>query len=284
MICFIINPNSGSKSNRYRSEILEILKKIPDSRTYVTAYSGHASEITNQLISENMTARIIAIGGDGTVNEIGSALLGTQISLGIIPQGSGNGLARHLGIPLGFSDALKKALHGSVIEIDTLCWNQRPFFCTAGIGFDAEVAQDFAQTAGRGFLNYIRSTLRLVKSYTTTVISMNDAPEERLFSVTIANANQYGNNAYISPNSNLQDSQFEVVKIYKSNFWQLCQLGISLFSKRINKLSFVAISGANTLELRVAVGTAYHLDGESLRTDKEVIKINIFEKKLFVVI
>lgn len=284
MICFIVNPNSGSKSNRYRAGIVEKLQKIPNSQLFLTEYPGHARELIQKLIAENKVSRIIAVGGDGTVNEIGSSILGTKIAMGIIPVGSGNGLARHLGIPINFNQAMYRAVNGTEISIDTLMWNNRPFFCTAGIGFDAEVAHTFANGNGRGLLNYIHATFQTLRSFQTIHLSMGDGQPEELFSLTIANANQYGNNAYISPFSNVQDAQFEVVKIKKGNLWQLSKLGISLFLKNIHKHPLVHVSSTNTFEFRVPTGTTFHLDGESLRTTDECIKINIQSKNLKIVV
>jgi diacylglycerol kinase (ATP) len=284
MICFILNPNSGNKSNRYLLGILEKLQKIPNSELHITQYPGHAKEIVHNLINEHEATRIVAIGGDGTVNEIGACIQGTNIALGIIPIGSGNGLARHLGISMQFNKALKQALQGKEHLIDTLSWNDKPFFCTAGIGFDAEVASKFARGNGRGLFNYIKATLQTLKTYQSTKLNLADGELADLYSLTIANANQYGNNAYISPFSNLQDAQFEVVKIKKGNIWQIGQLGISLFLKTINKHPIVHIFSTDSFEMRVAIGTKFHLDGESLRTDEEIIKIKIFAKKLKIVI
>ena len=284
MICFILNPNSGNKSNRYRMGILEKLQKIPNSQLYITQYPGHAKEIVQKLINEHKATRIVAIGGDGTVNEIGACVQGTNIALGIIPIGSGNGLARHLGISMQFNKALKQALQGNEHLIDTLSWNDKPFFCTAGIGFDAEVASKFARGNGRGLLNYIKATLQTFKTYQSTKLNLANGELADLFSLTIANANQYGNNAFISPFSNLQDAQFEVVKIKKGNIWQIGQLGISLFLKTINKQHIVDIFSTDSFEIRVAIGTKFHLDGEGLRTEDEIIKIKICAKNLKIII
>lgn len=265
-------------------EILEKLQKIPNSQLSVTQYPGHAKEIVQNLINEHKATRIVAIGGDGTVNEIAACIQGTNISLGIIPIGSGNGLARHLGISMQFNKALEQSLQGIEYVIDTLSWNDKPFFCTAGIGFDAEVASKFARGNGRGLLNYVKATFKTFRTYQSTKINLADDELVDLYSLTIANANQYGNNAFISPFSNLQDAQFEVVKIKKGTIWQIGQLGISLFLKTINKQEIVHILSTDSFEMRVAIGTKFHLDGESLRTEKENIKIKIFAKNLKIVI
>jgi YegS/Rv2252/BmrU family lipid kinase len=284
MIYFILNPNSGNKSNRYRAGILEKLQKIPNSHLNITEYPGHAKEITLSILASQNVTCIVAIGGDGTVNEIGTCLHGSKVSMGIIPIGSGNGLARHLGISMNFDLALERIFSGHTISIDTLTWNEKPFFCTAGIGFDAEVAHNFAKGKVRGLANYIRASLQTLRTYKPTNLLLENDVEEELFSLTFANANQYGNNAFISPNSNIQDAQFEVVKIKKGNNWQLGQLGISLFLKRILNHALVDINSTNSFKLKAPVGTAYHLDGESLQTSEELIQINILPKSLKVLV
>jgi diacylglycerol kinase family enzyme len=143
MIFFIINIKSGSKSTSSKAQLIQKLNKIENSSLHFTEYSGHGGELAKLAISQQAT-KIIVVGGDGTINEVASELIHTKIPLGIIPIGSGNGLARHLNIPMDFKSALNKALHGENRSIDSLTWNQKPFFCTAGIGFDAYVAEAFS--------------------------------------------------------------------------------------------------------------------------------------------
>jgi diacylglycerol kinase (ATP) len=282
MVYFIYNPNSGNKSNRYRQKLINTLQKIPSSELLITEYPNHAHEIAQRLININ-PSKIIVIGGDGTVNEVGNALNGTKIPLGIIPLGSGNGLARHLKIPMNSSKALYVALNGNKIAIDVLTWNEKAFFCTAGIGFDAQVASLFQRGKRRGILNYIKATLKSVINYKPVDISIGLQTSQPYFSVTIANANQFGNNAYISPFSDLQDALFEVVKIKKGTLLQIVQLGISLFSQTIHLRHLVDIQKTNSLILKVPIGTKYHLDGESLKTTYEEINIKIFPGQLQVI-
>lgn len=182
-----------------------------------------------------------------------SELIHTKIPLGIIPIGSGNGLARHLNISMDFKSALNRALHGENRAIDSLTWNQKPFFCTAGIGFDAYVAEAFSKTQQRGFLNYIKSTLRLSLQYDPIQVEINKQIEY-IFSLSIANANQFGNNAYISPLSNIQDALFEVVKISSLNFVEKAQLGIRLFLKTIQTHPKVAIKSHDIFEFSIKRG------------------------------
>ncbi len=282
MVYFIYNPNAGNKSNRYRQKLINSLQKIPNSQLVLTEYPNHAKEIVGELISQNPT-KIIAIGGDGTINEIGNAMKGTSIPMGIIPLGSGNGLARHLNIPLNIKKALIIAMQGRADFIDVLAWNNRAFFCTAGIGFDAYVAALFHKGKGRGFFNYIKATFQALNTYKPVEISFNHVSKQSYFSFTIANANQFGNNAYISPLSNLQDTLFEIVKIKNGNLWQKGQLGISLFSKSIHMHPLVEVVQAKSIKVQCDIGVYYHLDGECLQTSSKEINIEILPEKLLII-
>lgn len=278
MIHFIVNPNSGTYSAKKRARILENLQAIPDSKVWQTKRVNHASTLAKQAIREG-AHKIIAIGGDGTINEVASALLYSSIPLGIIPLGSGNGLARHLKIPLNFQKALLRAINGQEITIDAGKWNDRPFFCTAGVGFDAYVATHFATRGKRGFLNYLYSSLVLLFLYKPIIVK-EFGP---LFSLTVANANQFGNNAFISPNSSLQDGLLEVIRIKPSNLYQIIILGISLFSKKLPQNSQSEVSTETSLTFHASLGIPYHLDGESLRIEKEKNLISILPACLLVV-
>jgi YegS/Rv2252/BmrU family lipid kinase len=278
MIHFILNPNAGTNSPNKRARILSILQAIPNAKVWQTERVNHAKELTQKAISEKAT-KIIAIGGDGTINEVASNLLYTDIPLGIIPMGSGNGLARHLSLPLQFEKALDRALNGTPLLIDAGKWNDRSFFCTAGIGFDAYVAAHFAKRGKRGFLNYIYSTIASLRNY--QVIHIEEFGP--LFSFTVANANQFGNNAYISPTSDLQDGFLEAIQIKPGNIWSIAYLGISLFLKKVHLNSLVTISTVKSLQFHSSQVIPYHLDGESLLLEPGRIEIQIQPASLLVV-
>ena len=281
MIFFIVNIKSGSKSTSSKAQLIQNLNKIENSSLHFTEYSGHGGELAKLAISQQ-ASKIIVVGGDGTINEVASVLIHTGIPLGIIPIGSGNGLARHLKIPMDFKSALRIALYGTNRPVDSLTWNDKPFFCTAGIGFDAYVAQEFSKSPHRGFGNYIKSTLRLAFSYNPIQVEINDQ-EELIFSLSIANANQFGNNAYISPLSNIQDALFEVVKISPLQKIEKTQLGIRLFLKSIQSHPKVDINSLDKFEFSIKKGICYHIDGESLISESSRVKINIIPKSLIVV-
>jgi diacylglycerol kinase family enzyme len=183
---------------------------------------------------------------------------------------------------MDFNSALKIALHGENKVIDSLTWNSKPFFCTAGIGFDAYVAEEFSKTQHRGFWNYIKSTLRSSLTYVPIQIEINNQIEN-VFSLSIANANQFGNNAYISPLSNIQDALFEVVKVSPLHIIEKAQLGIRLFLKTIQTHPKVAIKSLEIFEFSIKKGICYHIDGESLISDESLVKINIIPKSLVVI-
>lgn len=278
MIHFVLNPNAGTNSPKIRARILSILQSIPNAKVWQTERVNHAKELTQKAISEKAT-KIIAIGGDGTINEVASNLLYTNIPLGIIPMGSGNGLARHLDLPMQFEKALERALNGTNVIIDAGKWNDRSFFCTAGIGFDAYVAAHFAKRGKRGFLNYIYSTLASLRNY--QVIHIQEFG--LLFSFTVANANQFGNNAYISPASDLQDGFLEAIQIKPSNFLSIAYLGISLFLKKVHLHPLVTISMVKSMQFHSSQTIPYHLDGESLLLEPGTIEISIQPASLLVV-
>lgn len=283
MIHIIFNPNSGSKGEKFKNKIIDELKLITNSILHITEYSNHASELALASIA-NKAEKIIVIGGDGTINEVASQLVKQSIPLGIIPMGSGNGFARHLKIPMEFQKALQKCLKGQIIEIDVAYFNDRPFFCTAGIGFDAVVAHQFAKSSKRGFLNYIKSTLQSILSYKTTELYDHSSHKKFVFSLSFANANQFGNNAYISPNSNLQDGLFEIIEIKPMNLLKLSELGIRLFLKSLPKHNKVSINSQSEFIFKAKVGTPIHLDGENLFINQGENKITILANALKVIV
>ena len=201
MIHFIYNPNAGVINEAQKKQWIKTMHAIPNVIIWETTKPLEAKDFTRNAIAQG-AKKIIAVGGDGTINEVASVLVGTSIPLGIIPLGSGNGLARHLNIPLNYKKAFQKVLVGASIKIDVGYINNKPFFCTAGIGFDAAVAHRFAGGKGRGLINYMKATLFTLLKYQPILVSVNEGALEKVFSLSIANANQFGNDAFISPFSN----------------------------------------------------------------------------------
>ena len=198
-VVFIVNPHSGF----YRIiPVKYYIQRLVDTDTiqyYVvmTEYAGHAEKIA-RLSAENGADIVVAVGGDGTVNEVGRGLIGTETVMGLLPCGSGNGLARHLGIPTDTAKAIKLINKPHIIKIDYGLINNHPFFCTCGVGFDAQVSMKFAQGKTRGLASYIDKTLREFLKYRNEryqLITEESSQAVDAFIVTCANADQWGNNA-----------------------------------------------------------------------------------------
>lgn len=283
MFHFIVNPNAGSKNKAKYTKLIQLIKSNDAHSIWETTEPLEAVDFAQKAIDEGAT-RIIAVGGDGTINEVASVLVGKSIPLGIIPVGSGNGLARHLNIPLNYKKAFQKALVGATIKIDVGHINNRPFFCTAGVGFDAAVAHRFANSKGRGLLNYIKATIITLFKYKPIQVSINNAPVENIFSLSIANANQFGNNAFISPFSNIQDGQLELVKIDILNKLQAGIIAVRLFKKSIHHSNDVHIIACKTASIYYAKNAPIHIDGENLVTDNELLNITISPLALNVIV
>ena len=280
---YIINPHSGSNNKTTFLKIVTLLKSDPHHVIWETTQPHEAVEFVKKAILQGAT-KIIAVGGDGTINEVASVLVGKSIPLGIIPVGSGNGLARHLNIPLNFRKAFQKVLVGASIKIDVGYINNKPFFCTAGIGFDAAVAHRFANGKGRGLINYMKATIRTLFKYTPVKVSINQAPFEKVFSLSIANANQFGNNAFISPYSNIQDGQLELVKVGILNKLQVGILAIRLFKKNIHHSNNVKLESCKEACIHYLKNAPIHIDGENLFTENELLNITISPLSLSVII
>ena len=283
MIHFIYNPNAGNNSKGRKSHILNRLRSVPDSKLWETTKPSEASFFTKKAIEEK-AIRIVAVGGDGTVNEVASVLAETTIPLGIIPICSGNGLARHLKIPLQFDAALQKAIHGHEIGIDVGLVNEKMFFCTAGLGFDAKVAHHFATGKKRGFVNYIKATLSALIQYSPIKISINNGPFIKVNSITFANASQFGSNAFISPFSDLQDAYLEMVIVKPINIINAGVLLFRLFNKNIHKSNKVNIESIKSITLQFQENQPMHIDGEALLTNNSKLEISIEPLALMVIV
>ncbi len=153
---FIVNPVAGNgKGKEYAEIIKRLIPTLSENQISLTERVGHASELANDAMG-NGYKTIVAVGGDGTANEVGSALIGKDVGLGLMPVGSGNGLARHLGTSMHFKNALNTLIKGDFKQIDTGLMNGRAFLNAAGIGIDAEVSKQFSDSVKRGWFNYLK--------------------------------------------------------------------------------------------------------------------------------
>ena len=234
-ILFVINPISGGKrKTSFKKQVLDVLDLQKFDPTFQqTARPNHAYEIGLQAIQEGYDA-VIAVGGDGTIKELGSALVGSGIPLGIIPEGSGNGLALYLGIPMNEAAAIRRINRFESIEVDCGVINDRRFFNIAGLGFDASVSENFANENIRGPLGYMKSVFNVLSKYQPAHYKLTidgKIYERQAFMISVANSPQYGNNAYIAPQASVNDGILDVCIVHKFPLYILPKMIFHLFYK-----------------------------------------------------
>lgn len=278
-ISIVVNPVSGTNSARKRAKrVVKALEEHFCIKALYTEYAGHGIELTQQLIAKG-TDVLIAVGGDGTVNEISSALTGSRTALFIVPTGSGNGLARDLGMyGLSIKQIIERIEQNNIHLIDSGMADKKAFFCTCGTGFDAYIGHLFAQTKVRGFLTYIKLSLLAFKNYTPLTYQLKTDQGEytrRAFIINIANNKQFGNNAYIAPLANMQDGLFTVTIIKPFKWYNVPYMAYSLFFKRMHKNKFVETFDCGDCKLTIPENGYLHVDGEPITTQSNPILVQI---------
>lgn len=282
-ILVIINPISGIGSKRKIPKMIEEAFSPEEYSVEIvfTEYGGHAKALAMKGIEEKVLM-IIAVGGDGTVNEVASTLIYSDVILGIIPKGSGNGLARELHIPMDAQKALDIILKGHVSVIDSCTANGRTFFCTCGVGFDAAVSQKFSRQKRRGSLAYVKNTVAEYLSYSPEVYQLqvdDQTVKEEAFLIACGNASQYGNNAYIAPRANIEDGFMDITILSPFEFYDIAPLAIQLFTRQIDKNSKIRTFKAKKAVIIRKKPGVMHLDGEPMMADN-VIELKMTPKSL----
>jgi YegS/Rv2252/BmrU family lipid kinase len=273
-IVAIINPISGIRPKEHIPALIreQIDAERFDIRIVMTEYAGHATEIARQAVADGVDY-VLAIGGDGTINETAKALIHSQTALGIIPLGSGNGLARHLQIPLETAKALKIVEEENVIAIDYCRANDHIFFCTAGVGFDAWISKKFAEDKHRGTLTYAKNVLAEYLSYQPRrykIVMSGGSVVERAFLVAFANASQYGNNAYIAPSASMQDGMMDITVLRPFKHIEAPVLSLQLFTKQLTKNGRIQSFRDSDVTVILDKPEVMHVDGEPIMMDKEI--------------
>lgn len=282
----IINPISGTgKQKGIDSKINDILDKSKFNIEIIkTEYAGHASEIAEKAIEEKKDI-IAVIGGDGTVNEVAKMLVNSNVAMAIVPCGSGNGLARHLGISMHPLKALEQINKFEAREIDCIDINGEKCFNVAGVGFDALVSYQFANMNSRGFFSYLKSVLGSYFSYKNqeyTIETETKTVKEKAFLFSIANSCQYGNNAYINPQAKIDDGKCEIVSLKKPSLLTLPIVGIRFLNKTLHKSSYCNIYSGSNFKIHQGDEIS-HIDGEPLKLSKD-LEIKVLAKSLKVYI
>ena len=286
-VIFIINPISGTAG---KGHIVGMVPQyLGDSRFEVdikyTEHSGHAAELARQAASRAFDIAV-AVGGDGTVNEVARSLVHTETALGIVPCGSGNGLARHLGIPMNPSGALRVIADCNIEKLDYGMINDTPFFCTCGVGFDAFVSSKFAESGKRGLLSYIENTLREGLKYRSDTYDIEVDGEKqhyKAFLIACANASQYGNNVYIAPQASMSDGLMDVTIMEPFNVLEAPQIAIQLFNKSIDTNSRIRTFKCHRLHIHRNAPGVIHFDGDPKQEGKD-LDVRLVESAIHVVV
>lgn len=278
-ILFVINPISGGKA---KLRIPALIDKYLDKEKFnanfrLTEHVGHATEIVEEAISKNFDI-IVAAGGDGTINEVASKVLEHKKILGILPLGSGNGLARFLSIPQNLKEAILLINQLKTDKIDSAYFNNKCFFNLAGMGFDAHLSAAFSKDKKRGLSGYIKLSLKEVFSYEDELYVLNiDGVEykRKAFAVTVANSSQYGNNVYIAPNASVKDGLLDVCIIKPFSLLKLPVLSYVMLKGTAETSDMIEIIKGKNIKIYREQEGPVHVDGEPLKMGKEIeAKIN----------
>lgn len=273
-ILFIVNPISGGQVKTFIPSLIDqyLDDSLYDAEIIFTEYAGHATKIAEEAVLANIDI-VASVGGDGTINEVASALESSTKKMAIIPCGSGNGLARTLKIPLDNRKAIQRLNTAQTVKIDSGTFNERKFFNMAGIGFDAHISALFAQDKNRGFKGYIQSTFKEIAQYQPQVYEISidgEIYKKKAFMISVANSSQYGNNAFISPFASLNDGLLDICVIKPFPVYKFPMLAYRMFTKLTHTSNYVNIYRGKDIKITRATDGPVHIDGEPLFFPKEI--------------
>ncbi|MBL7825542.1 MAG: diacylglycerol kinase family lipid kinase [Saprospiraceae bacterium] len=282
-IVFIVNPKAGTNLQK---NIVTTVEKHLNHRRFIygiwpTEGPGHGYKLAQKAIAEGYEI-VVAVGGDGSINEIASALINTKVALGIVPAGSGNGLAMHLGYGREISRAVKLLNSAEVRLMDVGYMNDRPFFNVAGIGFDGLVSNMMKNSGKRGFLPYFLKSVEAGLTYNAvdcTIYVDDQIMEERCFAIAIANGPMYGYNVQIAPDAKIDDGLFEVVLLKDAPRWQYFAAVPATLNGKIYEASFVRHFTAKSIKVVANQPLFVHVDGEGIELN-EPLEFTIKPKAL----
>lgn len=277
-IVFIVNPKAGTNLQKHIRDSIDnhLNHKKFEYGIWLTKKAGHAAELAQKAVKEGYEF-IVAVGGDGSINEVASALVGTDAIMGIIPAGSGNGLAMHLGYGRDIDEAIKKLNTAEVKTIDCGIMNGRTFINIAGVGFDGLVSNMMKGSHWRGFLPYFLKSVEAGLSYTAktcTIVLDGESLERNCFAISIANGPMYGYNFQIAPDALLDDGLFDVVILKDAPRWQYFAAVPSMLTNKIYDADFVEHYRAKNITIHAEGEHHVHLDGEGM-VISEKLEFNI---------
>lgn len=285
-VAFIINPKAGVKKKMdVPAFIEEHFPKSISKEIIVWKNKDDFDSIKQHVLTGGFTI-VVAVGGDGTVNQVAAALNNTTIALGILPFGSGNGLARSIGVSMDIKEALRQIEGGKTNTIDSGTINNIPFFCTSGIGFDAHIGNLFATNTKRGFSSYFKIIRKELFSYKPKTYELNidgRIIKREAFLITFANAGQYGNNFYIAPLADMRDGILHISVVKPFSLFMAPSLAYKAFRKKIHFSRYVETFEGKEISIKITEPSPIHFDGEPTEV-KEDITVKIKGNTLKVIV
>lgn len=271
-VFFIINRYAGTSfQSAVEGRIINTCAQLNlECRIEYTNHKGHATELARQAAADGYP-RVFAMGGDGTVNEVAQGLIHTPIAMGIIPKGSGNGLARHLQIPLNLPGALTLLDQHRIVRMDTLLINRQLSVNVSGIGFDAHVASQFGLNGKRGLLNYVKlvaQEFRRFKEFDAQVTIGEETWKQKSFIIALANSSQFGNNVQVAPLASVLDGKMEVCFIRKAPLASAFAIVIKMFMGKVQHSHWVDVREAHQFKAVCQDPMPFHIDGEACPPSK----------------
>lgn len=278
-IRFIINPISGKKHKDHLPQQIE--EHLDHSRfdyeIFISNYAGHASILAQDAINQHVDILAVA-GGDGSINEVGTTLIGTDMALAVIPCGSGNGLSRCMNLPLDPIKALQVINKNYRRKIDTVTVNDKSFISISGTGYDAKVAEDYSKDIRRGFETYFRYIIRnyiTMEEQPYTIVMPDETLDVKAFFISFANSNQMGYDFPISPHASLWDGKVDLCIVQKPNPFELPIMGGFLIDGMMDKAPKVKIIQTSEATIIRPKADVINLDGESVMMEKDLhLKVN----------
>ena len=273
-ICFIINPISGVGKQKTIEKLIEgcLDHASFDFSVAYTAAPKHATLLAKKAANEGVEI-VVAVGGDGSVNEVAKGLIASNTVMGILPAGSGNGLARHLKIPMNLKKALLLLQTGNSSKIDTIQLNEELFVNIAGVGFDAHIGWEFSKFGKRGLSSYLKVILRELPALKTQKFELHYQGKSvgyQAYLISFANGSQWGNNAFIAPLADVTDGMMEIVILKKFPLLKTITLLYHLFNRKIHTTAAVEIIKTNELILK-QTGNIAHIDGDPIITGQTLV-------------
>jgi YegS/Rv2252/BmrU family lipid kinase len=285
-ICFIVNPISGVGRQKIIEKLIDqnLNRTLFEYEIVYTKAAKHATELAKQAVLDNFNI-VVAVGGDGSVNETAKGLIGSNTAMAIMPAGSGNGLARHLKIPLNLKKAMKIINTAKETRIDSIQFNNETFINIAGVGFDAHIGWEFAKFGKRGLSSYLKIIMREFPKYKAQdfELTINEKVfHKKAFLISFANGSQWGNNAHIAPQADIADGVMDICILKDFSIFKIAPIAYKLLCKTIHQSAYLEIIKAKEVIVKQP-GTIAHIDGEPIKIGNTIsIKVNPLSLKIII--